>query len=279
MELESQVEALRKRGLGVAALSYDSVAVLKDFATRRKITFPLLSDPESKVIRRFGILNEADYPPGQMAHGVPYPGTFVTDAKGIIRSKFFEKTYVERRTAASLLTLADETDGNPSSSIETSAPTFTLRTSSSNTEAAPGQRLTLVLDFEMKPTMHVYAPSVQGYRPLRLRLDPQPLLTVHEAAFPPSRPYRFAPLDETVPVFEGRFRITQDVTLASGRDFAELLKTPSPKLDLTGALVHQVCSDRVCYPPAVLPVHWTIKVLPLDRERAPEAIQHKPAKP
>jgi len=279
VELESQVETLRKRGLGVAALSYDSVAILRDFATRRKITFPLLSDPESKVIRAFGILNEADYPPGQMAHGVPYPGTFVTDAKGIIRSKFFEKTYVERRTAASVLTLAGETAGDPSSSIETSTPTLTVRTSSSDIEAAPGQRLTLILDFAMKPAMHVYAPSVQGYRPLRLRLDPQPLLTVHEVAFPPSRPYHFAPLDETVPVLEGRFRVTEDVTLANGRDFAELLKTPDPKLDIAGAVEHQVCSDSVCYPPAVLPVHWTIKVLPLDRERPPEAIQHKPAKP
>src|SRR5262249_11802664 len=161
---------------------------------------PLLSDPESKVIRAFGILNEADYPPGQMAHGVPYPGTFVTDAKGIVRSRFFEKTYVERRTAASALTLTGVTAGSSSSSVETTTPTFRLRTSSSNTEAAPGQRLTLVLDFEMKPAMHAYAPGVQGYRSLRLRLDPQPLLTVHETAFPPSRPYHFAPLDETVPV-------------------------------------------------------------------------------
>ena len=48
---------------------------------------------------------------------------------------------------------------------------------------------------------------------------------------------------------------------------------------MTGTLEYQVCSDRVCYPPAALPVRWTIKVRPLDRERAPEAIQHKPPKP
>src|SRR5262249_30380102 len=155
-----------------------------------------------------------------MAHGVPYPGTFVTDAKGIVRARFFEKSYVERRTAASMLTLTGVTPGR-ASPVEATTPTFTLRTSSSNTEAAPGQRLTLVLDFEMKPKMHAYAPGVHGYRPLRLRLDPQPLLTVHETALPASRTYRFAPLDETVPVFEGRFRITNDVTLAGGRDFAE----------------------------------------------------------
>ncbi len=277
MELESQREALRRRGLGLAALSYDSIAILKDFATRKKVGFPLLSDPESKVIRAFGILNEADYPPGQLAHGVPYPGTFVIDAQTIVRSRFFEKTYVERWTAASFLTLAGETP--LASANETSTPAFTLRTSSSSSAVVPGQRVTLVLDFAMKPTMHAYAPGIQGYRPLRLRLDAQPLLTVHETAFPASRPYRFAPLDETVPIFEGRFRITQDVTLASGRDFTELLKTSAPTLAVTGMLEYQVCSDTICYAPATLPVHWTIKVLPLDRERSPEAIQHKAAKP
>jgi len=96
VELESQKEALRSRGLGLAAVSYDSVAILKDFGTRKKIAFPLLSDPQSSVIRAFGILNEADYPPGHLAHGVPYPGTLVIDAQAIVRSKFFEKTYVER---------------------------------------------------------------------------------------------------------------------------------------------------------------------------------------
>ena len=277
MELESQREALQRRGLGLAAVSYDSVAILKDFATRKKIAFPLLSDPQSSVIRAFGILNEADYPPGHLAHGVPYPGTLVIDAQAIVRSKFFEKTYVERWTAASFLTLADETP--LASAKDTSTATFVLRTSSSSREAAPGQRVTLVLDFEMKPTMHAYAPGVQGYRPLRLRLDPQPLMTLHETAFPTPHPYHFTPLDETVPVFEGRFRITQDVTLAGGRDFTELLKTPDPTVTVTGTLEYQVCSDRVCYAPAAMPVHWTIGVLPLDRERSPEAIRHQAAKP
>ena len=277
MELESQRDALKRRGLGLAAVSYDSVAILKDFATRKKIAFPLLSDPESRVIRAFGILNEADYPPGQLAHGVPYPGTFVIDAQAVVRYKFFEKTYIERWTAASFLTLAGETP--LVSAQDTSTATFVLRTASSSREAAPGQRVTLVLDFEMKPTMHAYAPGIHGYRSLRLRLDPQPLLTVHETAFPAPHAYHFAPLHETVPIFEGRFRITQDVTLAGGRDFTELLKTADPTVTVTGTLEYQVCSDRVCYAPAALPVHWTISVLPLDRERSPEAIRHQAAKP
>ena len=66
--------------------------VLKDFTVRRKITFPLLSDPDSAIIRRFGVLSP-DYPEGDPAHGVPYPMTFITDERGIVRSKFFEGSY------------------------------------------------------------------------------------------------------------------------------------------------------------------------------------------
>jgi peroxiredoxin len=35
--------------------------VLKSFADRQHITYPLLSDPDSKIIRAYDILNEAGY--------------------------------------------------------------------------------------------------------------------------------------------------------------------------------------------------------------------------
>jgi predicted dithiol-disulfide oxidoreductase (DUF899 family) len=73
VELQSNLEKIRAEGLGVAAISYDSVAVLKSFAERRGITFPLLSDPESKIIRDFGIFNEQSQK-GTIQYGIPYPG-------------------------------------------------------------------------------------------------------------------------------------------------------------------------------------------------------------
>ena len=57
MELQDRAEELADQGLGVAAISYDSEAVLADFSQRRGITFPLLSDDGSEVITEFGILN------------------------------------------------------------------------------------------------------------------------------------------------------------------------------------------------------------------------------
>lgn len=254
-------------------MSYDSVPLLEEFARRRKIRYPLLSDPGSAVIRRFGVLNP-DFPEGDPAHGVPFPGTLVTDARGVVRTKFFERSYAERRTAASILVLEGETPVDVASEVRTDH--FLLRLSQSNASAAAGNRVSLVLDFEMGETKHAYAPGVEGYRPLALHVDPHPLLTVHEPVFPASRSYFYAPLKETVSVFEGRFRLVQDVTLAGGRQVAERLKAGDATLAITGRLDYQVCSDRACFPPASLPLRWTLRLVPLDLERSPEALRPKP---
>jgi hypothetical protein len=271
VELARQAPALREGGRGVAALSYDSPAVLKDFASRKAIPFPLLSDPDSAIIRRFGLLNE-EYPPGQANHGVPHPGTFVTDERGIIVSKSFEEGYVPRRTAAALL--SDEGAAG-ADAREHRTPYFVLRVGASNRDVRPGFRVALVLDFEMGDGLHAYAPGAASYRPLALRLEPHPLVTVHETVYPPSRSYHFAPLKETVPVFEGRFRLLRDVTFAGGKEMAELLARPDRSVTLTGELDYQVCSASVCRPPGRLPLSWTFRIEPMDRERVPEPLRRR----
>jgi hypothetical protein len=275
VELESQRAGFRDGGLEVAALSYDSPAVLKDFAARRGITYPLLSDSESIVIRRFGLLNP-EYPPGDNAHGVPHPGTFVVDETGVIREKHFARGYTERRTAASLRAAEGRMSGAPA---EQRAPHFTLRTGLSNTEAVPGQRVTLIVDLEMRPGHHAYAPGAHSYRPLALKLEPTPYARFDAPRLPPSRSFEFKPLRETVPVFEGRFRLLQDVVVAVRDDIAPLLASPEPTLLLEGRLEYQVCSDTVCFPPGSLPVRFALRVKPLDRERVPETLRRPPIVP
>lgn len=260
----------------MAALSYDSPAILKTFAARRHISFPLLSDAGSAVIRRFGLLN-TEFGPDSLAYGVPHPVTFVADAAGVVRSKYAERAYAERRTAASALVLAGEAPQVRAAEVR--APHVRARLGASNADVFPGERVTLVVDLELEHGWHAYAPGAKEYRVLALRLDPQPLLkTVHAPVYPPSRAFYFAPLDETVPVFEGSLRLLQDLTLGGGKDFDEFLKDGARDLVLTGGLDYQVCSEKLCLPPSRLPVQLTLRALPLDRTRAPEGVRHEPPK-
>lgn len=59
--------------------------------------FPLLSDPDHRVIDRYGLLNtEARRP-------IPHPATLIIDRKGIVRWKFIEVDYKIRPSNEDLL--------------------------------------------------------------------------------------------------------------------------------------------------------------------------------
>jgi AhpC/TSA family/Thiol:disulfide interchange protein DsbD, N-terminal len=269
VKLAGEQDGFTRRGLGLAAISDDSAAILEDFAARRRIPFPLLSDPGSTVIERFGLL-QPEYPEGHPWHGVPYPGTLVIDRQGIVRARSFESGYRTRVTAGSLFVKRGDAGKGP---VVLRTDFFTLTTSTSDREVFPGNRITLLLDFDLKPGHHAYAPGAGRYRPLRLVLDPGPFASAGEAVFPEPSEYHFAPLDETVPVYQGRFRVLDDVTIATGKAIAVLAASSRPRIDLHGRLEYQVCSETVCYPPATLPLEWTLAVRPLDAERVPEALR------
>jgi peroxiredoxin len=55
--LEQSRVTLERNGLWIAAVSYDSQETLQAFAKEHGVEFPLLSDRDSSVIRRFGIFN------------------------------------------------------------------------------------------------------------------------------------------------------------------------------------------------------------------------------
>ncbi|MGK0189698.1 MAG: peroxiredoxin [Verrucomicrobiales bacterium] len=103
VQLQAKITDFESAGVQVVGISYDSTEILKKFAAKQKITFPLLSDPESKVINAFHIVNEKA--PSKW-NGIPHPGTFIIDQKGTIRSKFFLESYRKRHPASVILDAA-----------------------------------------------------------------------------------------------------------------------------------------------------------------------------
>ena len=147
--------------------------MLADFATRRGVTFPLLSDAGSAVIKQYGIFNttvSATNP----TYGIPFPGTFIVDAKGVVTSRFFESAYQERDTITSVLVkLGAKLDV---AAAKITAPHLTLTAYATDRDAAPGTHCSLVVDVAPGSRVHVYAPGVTGYTPIALTIDPQPAL-------------------------------------------------------------------------------------------------------
>jgi AhpC/TSA family/Thiol:disulfide interchange protein DsbD, N-terminal len=268
--LQQAHEQFRKEGLGLAAVSYDSLAILQDFTKRHNIDYPLLADPNSEIIRSFGVLNEQAT---GFSKGMALPGYFYITPDGLIKEKFFETAYTDRYTADNLLMkLFPQLVEGAGRAV--ASPHIKLNLLQSDQVVVPGSRFTLVAEVELPNDTHVYAPGVKGYKPIQLAVDAQPELKLEAPRYPESKILHLPAINESVPVFEGKFRIFEDVTVSADREFIRSIGA-GKTVTVKGALLYQACDSVKCYLPQRTEVSWSAQVMPLDRERAPQAIQHK----
>jgi len=231
----------------------------------------MLGDPESKIIKAYGVFNaEAT----GMQKGFARPGYFLVDTKGIIREKFFEAKYRERLSGNSVISkLFPELGQEVTETI--AAPHLQLALEQSDSIGVPGTRITLSAEVRLPPDVHVYAPGAQGYKPIKLVIEPMQYLEFKPAVYPASKTLYLPAIKESVPVFEGTFRISEDVKVNSGSEFWGSLGKDGKAFTITGKLEYQACDKTICYAPTSVPVKWQLQVNPLDRTRAPAEIRHK----
>jgi hypothetical protein len=264
VELQSRYAEITKQGLGLVAISYDTPETLKKFSDSRGITFPLISDTGSAIIRKFGLLNET-VDPKSTTYGIPHPGTFVVDRKGVVQSRFFEEAYQERYTAATILsTIGITVAGSP---VSAATMHLTMSASISDAVAAPGERLAIVVNVTPKAGMHLYAPGKHDYQVVKLTIDPQPWLRAHATIYPASQIYHFKPLDERVEVFMKPFQLRREATILATPEAQKLLSGMTA-VTITGALEYQACDDKVCFNPTRVPISFAVSLKSLDRRPA-----------
>jgi peroxiredoxin len=146
VQLQSAKQRLETQGLKLVGISYDSPAILQDFAKRHKIDFPLLADPSSEIIRSFNVLNSDAK---GMTKGMAYPGFLYIDASGVIRENYFTAKYTDRLTANNViaklfLELAAEVV-----SQDVQAPHLQLTLAQTDRAAIPGARVSLIAEIEL----------------------------------------------------------------------------------------------------------------------------------
>ena len=287
MELQSRSKELTDKGLGLAVISYDPPETIAAFSKQRGITFPMLSDVGSVTIKRYGILNTVAMelagpnakdpaladdiktyvsvvgPNARMA-GIAFPGTFILDRNGRVKSRFFEDFYIERNTVSSIMTRVG--GGTAVSGTKISTEHLDITTYPSDSALAPGNRVTLAFDIVPHRGIHVYAPGASGYRVITPTLEPQPQVRALPINYPASQIYFFKPLKERVPVYQKPFTLIQEVVL-EGTPQAQAALRGKDMLTLKGTLEYQACDEKVCFNPASVPLSWTFALRPLVLER------------
>ena len=257
VEMEQSREDLKQRGLGLAAISYDPVPVLKHFSERKGIRFHLLSDEGSSFIRTLGLLNE-EVPKTSEFYGIPHPVTYMVDHEGVIRSRIYEKDFRRRSTIGNVT-------GRRTGVTEVPAKRVKVTQSTSDSLVHGGQRFKLRLELDLPPKSHVYAPGVQGYIPLDWKLADNPAFEAVPLKYPPSRNLHLKAINETVPIYERKIVLERELVPAE--------KLPAGDVRIEGTLRYQVCDDRQCYVPETVPLAWTLRYEPHDSTRVPEELR------
>jgi len=271
IQLQAAKDRFEKQGIKLAGISYDSVEILKSFCARRKIEFPLLSDPDSTIIKQYEVLNTEAV--GEFA-GMARSRYFYVDPQGVIREKFFEAKYRERLTGNTLLSrMFPELGEEVTSTVE--APHLQLSLGQSDRVGVPGNLITLTAEVRLPPDVHVYAPGTEGYKTIKLVVDPLPEFELRRESYPQAKTLYLPAIKERVPVFEGDFRIRQEIKVNSMAGFSGALGTEGKNVTIQGKLEYQACDSKICFLPTSVPVEWQLHIVPLDRQRAPEDIRHK----
>jgi hypothetical protein len=231
----------------------------------------MLADPNSTAIKAYGVLNAEAL---DRFKGMARPGFFFIDNKGIIREKFFEARYRERLSGNNVIAkLFPELGAEVTDTVE--APHLQVALEQSDPTGVPGNLITLTAQVKLPPDVHVYAPGTQGYKPIKLSVDSMPEIELKPVVYPRSKILFMPSIKERVPVFEGTFHISQDLRVNTSGAFASSLGTEGKVFTISGKLEYQACDSKICFLPTSVPVQWKLQVLPLDRNRAPENIQHK----
>jgi hypothetical protein len=250
---------MRQAGLEVYSITYDPLDSVRRFAETYGITYHLLSDEGSVVIKRFGILNtlipedEMSFHPatGQPYHGVPFPGTYIVDSRGVVTEKYFNRHYATRVSAGTILdkalgrVLVNQQAPHSQQEGERVRVSAFLADEELRLETVS----TLYVRFELAAGLHAYGlPLPEGFIATAVEVGPARGLRIGAPVFPATVPREFPKLRVTLPVYEGVLDVAVPVTATS-----ELLNWGRPReresIVVPIRAQYQVCSDTVCFRP------------------------------
>lgn len=223
----------------MVAISPEPVEVVAAFTSEYGITYPVVCDVDSSVIRAFGILNTL-IDPDEPLYGLPFPGSYLTNSEGRVTAKFFNRRYQEREAPEIVfhdgLHLPVDLSAHPVAMGEAgvsavlASPRLTFQ-----------QKTAILVRLDLDAGMHVYGrPIPEGYVATTVRVRAPESVVVGEPIYPATKPFSVEGLNEAFHVFEGEVEI--EVPLLSSEIEAEAVS-----LDVE--VNYQACDERACYMP------------------------------
>lgn len=286
--------------MAVAAISYDSSGVLSEFARRKSITFPLLSDHSSEVIRTYGVADR-QYRKGMQldldqervyvssignvpVFGLSYPAVFVLGPDRHVKWRFVSEGPELRLTGASIL---EQAVGGIADAGRIAVPSrhIQVTATATNTSVGLGHRIRIGVELKIPPGFHIYSPQAGGgYKGVSWQMDPTGCLETGDPVYPQPEWKLMKSTGENLPVYENTVRISREIIvrpLLRASDpsvfqrFCDLCLDSGSRLKASGTLTFQACDEQRCYPPQTLQPKWTFQFSRPDLQRSPDELKRE----
>jgi DsbC/DsbD-like thiol-disulfide interchange protein len=242
-------------------LSYDSHKAIANFSQTHNITFTMLSDPDSIVIKDFGILNTLIPEDAHPWFGIPFPGTYIINDQGIITTKIFENIHHARPGPEQLLAAAL---GERFSVEPMLSPTENVNVDVAfHGDSLPtGITREIVATIRVPEGKHIYSePVPEGLVATSIELDSNSGIVAYTPVQPKTSPLTLTGSDTTLQVYEGntvlRLPVAQNGQLIEKTDEGNFVT-------VSGKVHWQACDDKECDLPESVDFEFRIKVESLN---------------
>ena len=267
VELQEALPKFEAAGITLYAISYDEPSALAAFARHHGITYRLLSDLGSTVIDRFGIRNTFVTEEQVPYYGIPFPGTYLVNERGVVSAKFFHRNLAQRESAEAMVDsvfgkiLLGDAEPQVEGGGDDIRLTATLHGDGGQLKSgAPRQ---IVVRFELAPEMHIYdEPVPTGMVATRVQISGPPGLNVGETRKPASRPFSLPGLNAKLKVWDGTVDFVVPVYVDDR--IASLVKEVQvAEITIEVRVEYQACSDESCRIPQRETMTLHVPVAPL----------------
>ena len=108
--LQLSRDELRGRGCAVAGVVVDPVETNADLVRAAGLGFPILADPDLRMIDAYGLRHPGAGPDG---HDIAHSASVLIDRDGIVRWAFVTRNFRVRPTPTNVLAAIDALPGTP----------------------------------------------------------------------------------------------------------------------------------------------------------------------
>jgi len=207
--------------------------------------------------------------PGDLPlYGVPFPGTYVSDEKGVVVQKFFHDSYKKRDSAENLIDAALgkilATHEGPSATGGDQDIRITAAVHGGRGTLRQGIIRRLVVRFELRDGLHIYGePVPEGMVATSVHVQGPDGLVVGDPILPPTEPLRLESLDLDLEVWSGTVDIALPLyPLAQLVSECRPLDRDAVPLEIT--VRYQACDDSACLAPRTETLQLDVGLEPVD---------------